>query len=162
MGRPGLLPESLSESEQAGLPDAPTWLTVESLGPSLLHPSALSTGIPESLLSARGHRDWSEPGQLVPVRDLWAFWPLGSPLNLGGGPSATRTGSACSIHTLDEPSQKVVSFPGQSGGSQATPPSGEKLASGETEELFVPRVGREGAGGMAVTHHPKKNKLTPI
>lgn len=37
----------------------------------------------------------------------------------------TRTGSACSIHTLDEPSQKVVSFPGQSGGSQATPPSGK-------------------------------------
>ena len=26
----------------------------------------------------------------------------------------------------------------------------------------MPRVGREGAGGMAVTHHPKKNKLTPI
>ena len=25
----------------------------------------------------------------------------------------TCTGSACSIHTLDEPSQKVVSLPGQ-------------------------------------------------
>lgn len=39
---------------------------------------------------------------------------------------------------------------------------GEKLVSGETEELFVPRVGRAGARGMAVTHHPKKNKRTPI
>ena len=75
----------------------PGWLSVESLGPSLLHLSALSTGIPESLLSARGHRDRSEPGQLVPVRDLWAFWPPGSPLNLGGPIGDTHW--KCLLHT---------------------------------------------------------------